>query len=224
MTPSWLLDLLAAIMLVVAAVSVIRLLAGALAAGRPWRPVRTGADADVAHALMGIAMAGMFTTSLTTLPGTGWAVIFGLATAWFAWRTWLDARGARALLAHRCTLHVVHCAAMLYAFLALNAPAAGMGGMPGMGGVAMRTVEYPTLAGVFVATLIGYCAWDLDQLSARRYSLAGAGGGVAAGSAPRVVVSGRGPAARSVLVAPGTKIGLDVILGVAMALMLVIMI
>ena len=39
MTPSWLLDLLAAIMLVVAVASVIRLAASALAAGRPWRPV-----------------------------------------------------------------------------------------------------------------------------------------------------------------------------------------
>jgi hypothetical protein len=57
MIPSWILDILAAIMLVVAAVS-----AGRLVAARPW-PHGAGraalADIDVAHLLMAIAMAGM---------------------------------------------------------------------------------------------------------------------------------------------------------------------
>jgi hypothetical protein len=165
MTPSWLLDLLAAIMLAIAAASVTRLAADALPGGRPWRPVQAGADADVAHTLMGIAMAGMFTSGLSTLPTAAWAVIFGLATAWFAWRTWLGARSLRAVLAHRCTLHVLHCAAMLYMFLALSAPAAGSPGMAGMGGPA---TQYPTLAGVFALALIGYSVRDLDQLPGKR--------------------------------------------------------
>ena len=42
-------------------------------------------------------------------------------------------------------------------------------------GSAMQTLEYPTLAFVFALILVGYSAWDLDQLSGRRYVLAGAG-------------------------------------------------
>ena len=216
MTPSWLLDLLAAIMLAIAAASVTRLAADVLPTGRPWRPVQASAGADVAHALMGIAMAGMFTSALSTLPNAAWAVIFGLATTWFAWRIWLGARSVRAVLAHRCTLHVLHCAAMLYMFLALSAPAAGGTGMAGMGGAAMR---YPTLAGVFALALIGYSVRDLDQLSGRRYTLASAGGPVAG-----VVVSAREPAARAFLLAPGARVGAEVVLSVAMAFMLAIMI
>jgi hypothetical protein len=223
MTPSGLLDLVAAIMLAVAAASVARLVAATpLLGGGPWRPLQVAADADVAHALMGIAMAGMFAPGLRTLPNAAWAVLFGLSTAWFACRAWLDAHGVRALLPERCTLHLVHCAAMLYTFLALGvAPAAsatGTGGM-GMGGAAIQTLQYPTLAGVFTLLLIGYSVWDLDQLSGRRYALASAGG--PAGSA---VVSVREPAARALLLAPGTKVSWEVILGVAMAVMLMIMI
>jgi len=223
MTPAGLLDLVAAIMLAVAAASVARLAAATpRPGGGPWRPLQAAADADAAHALMGIAMAGVLTPSLATLPNAAWGAVFGLATAWFAGRAWLQARGLRALLAERCTLHLVHSAAMLYMFLALGvAPAAsapGTGGM-GMGGAAMQTLQYPTLAGVFTLLLIGYSVWDLDQLSGRRYALASAGG--PAGSA---VVSVREPAARALLLAPGTKVSWEVILGVAMAFMLMTMI
>ena len=59
MTPSWLLDLVAAFMLVVAAVSAAR-----LAVARPWRPGSVIIDTDIAHLLMAIAMAGMLAPSL----------------------------------------------------------------------------------------------------------------------------------------------------------------
>jgi Domain of unknown function (DUF5134) len=184
MTPDWLLDTLAAVMLVIAAVSAARLLAA-----RPWQHGSVVIDTDVAHLLMAIAMAGIFTSSLTTLPDTAWEVIFGLMTAWFAVRVVLDARanGVRALAGGHCAPHLVHSAAMLYMFLALTAPAAGAGGMNGMGGMAagsmaMTTLRVPTLAFLFVLILAGYSVWDLDQLSGRRYgrataqvALAGAG-------------------------------------------------
>ena len=72
MTPAWLLDIVAAVMLVVAALSAAR-----LAAARPWQ---RGAvtDTDVAHLLMSLAMAGMLTPALRTLPDAAWEVIFGL--------------------------------------------------------------------------------------------------------------------------------------------------
>jgi len=253
MIPAWLLDMLAALMLVVAAVSAARLVMA-------WRR-RSGpatADVDVAHLLMGIAMAGTLTAALATLPGTAWEVIFGLTTAWFAWRVWRDARasGVRALAGGHCAPHLVHSGAMLYMFLALAAPAggSGMGGMGGTAGMSMGTLEYPTLAFAFALILVGYSAWDLDQLSGRRYSLAtasvslapvGVSAMAAAESAvatfpgsspagdpeaspadeavPREASKSR-PALSAVLLSPGITVGCRIVMGITMAFMLVIMI
>jgi Domain of unknown function (DUF5134) len=169
MTPAWILDILAALMLVVAAVS-----AGRLVAARPWQRGAVFTDTDVAHLLMAIAMAGTLASGLSTLPNAAWDVIFALLTAWFAVRVVRDARvnGVRALAGGHCAPHLVHSAAMLYMFLALLTPAAGGGaGMSGMGSAAsaMQTLRYPTLAFVFALILLGYIIWDLDQLSGRRY-------------------------------------------------------
>ena len=116
MAPAWLLDVFAVLMLVVAAVSAAR-----LAAVLPWRGRAAATGVDVAHLLMAVATAGMLTATLTTLPDTGWEVIFGLTTAWFAWQVRRDARanGARALARGHCAPHLVHSGAMLYMLLAL---------------------------------------------------------------------------------------------------------
>jgi hypothetical protein len=174
MTPAWILDLLAAFMLVVAAVSAAR-----LAAARPWRRGSVILDTDIAHLLMAIAMAGMFASSLQTLPDTGWEVIFGVMIAWFAFRVARDARtnGMRALAGGHCAPHLVHSAAMLYMFLAVTTASGPMASMPGMTAGSMSSmlvVSDPTLALVFALILIGYGVWDLDQLSGRRYGLASA--------------------------------------------------
>ncbi len=172
MTPAWILDILAALMLVVAAVSAARLVVA-----RPWRPGSVFTDTDVAHLLMAIAMAGMLASSLTTLPNNAWIAIFGVLTAWFGYRVLRDAStsGVRALAGGHCAPHLVHCGAMVYMFAAIAAPAAG-GGMSGMGassgGSGMQTLRYPTLAFVFALILVAYTIWDLDQLSGRRYSMA----------------------------------------------------
>src|ERR1700761_3844164 len=200
MTPAWILDILAALMLVVAAVSAARLVVRP-----PWQYSSAGIDTDVAHLLMGIAMAGMFTSSLTTLPNTVWEVIFGLMTAWFAVRVVLDGRasGVRALADGHCAPHLVHSAAMLYMFLAIKMSGAGMsgmsgGGMGGMsGGSSSMTVDHPTIAFIFALILIGYTLWDLDRLSGRRYStgtaqLALAGVGAVPVPAAAAVGSGEG--------------------------------
>ena len=68
MGPRWILDIFAAVMLLVAAVS-------AGQAGRGPRLALAGAtDADIdgAHLLMGVAMAGMLVASLSTLPDAAW--------------------------------------------------------------------------------------------------------------------------------------------------------
>jgi Domain of unknown function (DUF5134) len=167
MIPSWILDIFAAIMLLVAAVSAVRMVAA-----RPWQQRTRGAalaDIDVAHLLMAIAMAGMLTASLQTLPNGAWSVIFAVMTAWFGYRVIRDAQvsGVRALAGGHCAPHLIHAAAMLYMFMALTAPAAHGSGMSGMGGglSGMGTLQLPLLAFLFALLLIGYSVWDLDQLS-----------------------------------------------------------
>jgi Domain of unknown function (DUF5134) len=96
MSPAWLLDILSALMLVVAAVSATRLVTAWFPANRLSVADPTGsrssprgsggADTDIAHLLMGIAMAGMLAPSVKTLPPHAWEAIFGLLTAWFGWR------------------------------------------------------------------------------------------------------------------------------------------
>jgi hypothetical protein len=170
MPPAWLTDILAALMLVVAAVSAAR-----LAAARPWQPGAVIPDTDFAHLLMGIAMAGMLASSLTTLPNAAWEVIFALLTVWFGYRVARDARasGVRALAGGHCAPHLVHSAAMLYMFLAVTTTSggSGMSGMGGSAGSAMQTLAYPTLAFIFALILIGYAAWDLDRLPGFRHGL-----------------------------------------------------
>jgi hypothetical protein len=197
MTPAWILDILAALMLVVAAVSAAR-----LGLARPWRKGAVVTDTDVSHLFMGIAMAGMLASGLTTLPDRTWEVIFALLAVWFGYRVVSDARsnGARALAGGHCAPHLVHSAAMLYMFLALAAPAAGGSGMGG--GSVTQALKYPTLAFAFAMILIGYTIWDLDQLSGKRYSRAGASlalAGVPAAGVPALAGGEPGPLASGAL-------------------------
>jgi hypothetical protein len=251
MIPAWILDIFAAIMLVVAAVS-----AGRLVAARPWQ-LGTGraalADIDVAHLLMAVAMAGMLTASLQTLPVGAWEVIFAVMTAWFAYRVVRDLRvsGARALAGGHCAPHLIHAAAMLYMFAALTAPAAhGSGEMGEMSGgmTGMGTLSLPLLAFLFTLALIGYSVWDLDQRSgpgaSEHYSLAAAreapagrvlaGVGSSAGAWPVSAASGSEqvpatpspkPAAASfssVILSPWVATSCRIAMGITMAFMLVI--
>ena len=249
MTPDWILDIFAALMLVVAAVSAARLVAA-----RPWRPGAVVTDTDISHLLMGVAMAGMLASSLSTLPNGAWVAVFAVLAAWFGYRVVRDyqASGARALAVGHCAPHLVHSAAMVYMFAAITAPAAGGGGMGGMSG--MSTLHIPTLAFVFALILVGYTIWDLDQLSGLRHGLAVAIAGAAtpalvgapsgaeamAGSGADstvagppatsaeagrsgTVVGGRS-AVMAVLDSPGTVVGCRIAMGVTMALMLILMI
>jgi len=199
MTPAWIFDLLAALMLAVAAVSAVRLVVA-----RPWRPGSVIIDTDVAHLLMAIAMAGVLASSLSTAPTVAWEAIFGLMIAWYAYRVVLDARanGVRALAGGHCAPHLVHSGAMLYMFLAMTSSAGAMAGMAmSAGSSSMLMLSDPTLAFVFALILIGYSVWDLDRLSGRRYGLASArvslaevrAGVPAMAGAPSVTASFSGP-------------------------------
>jgi Domain of unknown function (DUF5134) len=183
--PGSILDILAALMLLVAVVS-----AGRLVLDRPWRRDVMDADVDGVHVLMGIAMAGMLVAGLSTLPNGVWTAIFGVTTAWFGWFVYRESRGGglRVFVHSHHAPHLVHSAAMVYMFAAITAPAAGHGsGMAGMGGASggMSTLAVPVLAFIFAILLVGYAVMDLDRLSGPAphgayLSAAGAGGAVVA--------------------------------------------
>lgn len=206
MTPAWLRDTLAALMLAVAVVSAAR-----LAAARPWPGGRrAAASADVAHLLMGAAMAGMLAAGLAILPGAAWDAVFGVLTAWFAWQAWRDAsaNGLRALAGGHCAPHLAHSGSMLYMLLAL-APAGHGPGTSAAGGAqvpGMQLPQYPALAFALALILAGYGIRDLGQL--------------ADGHRGPPAVRG----ARAFLLAPAVALGCRVAMGIVMAFMLLIMI
>jgi hypothetical protein len=174
--PGWLLEIFAAVALVVALLS-----AGQLAAARAWnRPFGADADTAFSHLLMGIALAGVLVTSLSTLPNAVWAVVFAIMTAWFDWRLWQQSRehGAAAAIRGPNAPHLVYSATLLYLFAALARPStggsspSGMAGMPGMSSMpgmasgsssALPTLAVPTLAFAFALLVIAFTVRDLDR-------------------------------------------------------------
>jgi hypothetical protein len=238
MTPDWILDIFAAIMLAVSGVSAARLVAA-----RPWQRGAVVTDTDISHLLMGIAMAGMLAPSLGTLPDGAWAAVFCVLALWFGYRVARDyrANGARALAVGHCAPHLVHSAAMVYMFLAITGPAAR--GASGMGAISgLSTLHVPTLALLFALILAGYTIWDLDQLSSLRRGLVPA---VAVAAGPALVGAASGPVRTAAggpaamagpgaaggrsglplgLDSPGIVVGCRIAMGVTMALMLILMI
>lgn len=79
--PSWLYYLFALLMLAVAAYGVV-LLALSVATRR-----RSGRDVDIAHAFMGVSMAGMFVTKWAFGPSVFWEIMFALLLIWFVERS-----------------------------------------------------------------------------------------------------------------------------------------
>jgi Domain of unknown function (DUF5134) len=171
-TPAWILEILAAVMLLVAEVS-----AWQLVTARAWtRRGRTDADIAVSHLLMGIAVAGILVPGLTALPIAVWEVVFAVMTAWFGSCLWRESRrrGA-ATVAHSHYLpHLVHSAAMLYTFAALAGPSVegsgtstyGTGGMSGMAGGSsggMPTPHASTPGLIFALLLIALTVYDVDR-------------------------------------------------------------
>ncbi len=251
-TPAWILDIFAAIMILVAEVS-----AGQLVIARAWTR-RGGVDGDIAvsRLLMGIAMAGILIPGLSILPNVAWEVVFAVMTAWFAWCLWRESRGsAAAAVAHGHHVpHLVRSAAMIYIFAALAGPSvagsgtstSGTGGMSGMAGGSsgsMPTPHVSTLALIFALLLIAFAVHDLDRpagvngyfrVVGRRSVPAGsalAAGPVALRQPTRADAAETAPgtdtladAAERLLLSPAMAKGCQVAIGVTMAFILIIMI
>jgi hypothetical protein len=234
-TPAGIPEIFAAIMILVAEVS-----AGQLVIARAWtRHGGTDADIAVSHLLMGIAMAGVLVSGLSTLPNAVWEVVFAVMTAWFAWCLWRESRGrGEAAVAHgHYVPHLVHSAAMLYVFAALPGPSvegsgvsiSGTGGMSGMGGGSSGgtpTLHASTLALIFALLLIAFTVHDLDRpAGVDGYFRVVGRRSVPAGSAPAAAAAG--PAAftaERLLLSPAVAKGCQVAIGVTMAFILIVII
>jgi Domain of unknown function (DUF5134) len=210
MTPSWLTDLLAALMLVVAA----------YCAGRPLyarlRHRPTEHDVDVLHVLMGVAMAGMLVSGLSFLDNRIWETLFVICALWFVVRAVLALRSAdlgRAAAGHSVS-YALACGAMLYMYLA-PISAASSTGSDGMAGMATgpAAARYPLLGLVLTVAMVGYAVLILD-----RTPLTVPEGGAGTGALPHISASAHGR-----LLAPRTANCCHIAMSVTMAYLLVVM-
>jgi hypothetical protein len=166
--PTWLVDSLAALMLLTAVYCV-----GRLVVARMWDRT-THIDVDIAHVAMGVAMAGMLVPSLRSLPAGVWEVVFAAMSCWFAFqiahfvRRW-GVRGWDDDHLHHASHYVTHlamAAAMLYMFVALPTSALGVG-MACMSVMASQSSS-ATSAGlplVFAFILLVAAVWYGDGLT-----------------------------------------------------------
>ncbi|MGO8871400.1 MAG: DUF5134 domain-containing protein [Acidimicrobiales bacterium] len=164
--PGWLNDIFATVMIAVAVYS-----AGRLVAARRWsRP--THEDVEIAHFLMGTAMAGMLVSDLNPIPSGVWEVVFSILAAWFIWRCYQFVTDPSTGLGYdkhvhrlsRRLIHLVMSLAMLYMFLAAVPAAVGSGGSMAMGSATGATTDFVLLPLVFVVALFASAIWELDRI------------------------------------------------------------
>ena len=218
MTPTWLSDLFAGLMIAIAGYC-----AGRVVYARLWkRPSEH--DVDVLHVLMGVAMAGMLVARLSFWNSRIWEVLFVVAAGWFVVRGALAARGvepraARAAAAHRVP-YVLACAAMLYMYLAPIA--AGGGDMPGMvdsaGDMSAGASRYPLLGLVLAVSMVSYAVLVLDR-TVLAAPFASSSSGASAGALPRISAH----SSHCGQIAPRTVNSCHIAMSITMAYLLVVM-
>jgi hypothetical protein len=165
-SPDWLNDSFAGVMLIVALYSF-----GRLVASRSWsRP--THRDVDLAHVLMGTAMAGMLVPVISALPSGVWEVVFAGLALWFVWRCYkfvaehgVEGRDEDHVhhLSHYLT-HLVMTGAMLYMYVAGVAPKSGPGGGMAMGAATGTTANFVGVPLFFLFVLFASGIWELDGI------------------------------------------------------------
>lgn len=170
--PTWLTDLLVALLLTIMGFFVWRMAAA--------RGLQRRADyrRDALYALAALAVAETQAKWLSTLPRPAWAVLFTLAALFFAAlavRAYRRPGAAGDSSWRRSALDAGIALVLVYMFTAGVAPStlsgstAGMvvmAGMPGM--IITHEVRYPTLGLALAVGLLGYAVVALDRLSASR--------------------------------------------------------
>ena len=224
--PPWVAALFAAVMLLIAAGSLARLVMWRLR-GRAAEP-----EADALHVLMGVSMAGMFEPRISPFPGSTWLAVFAAAAAWFGWRA-VRTRGDKLHAGGRqpgprgwrCAHpapHGVECAAMVYMLAPARGAAHGPAmAMPGMASAAAN----PAVALVLALFMLGYIVWTADRMTSQsRASAVPAGlrpargaepGGHQATHAARAISGALGPRA-----AACSKMAMSVAMGYMLLTML----
>lgn len=233
--PDWLNDFFAAVMLAVALYS-----AGRLVVARVWsRP--THRDVDVAHVLMGTAMAGMLVSDLNPIPSGVWEIVFSSLAAWFVWRCYQFVKDPSTGVEYhqhvhrlsRRTIHLVMSLAMLYMYLAVVPTPEGVGGSMAMGAATGATTHFVLLPLLFIVSLFASAIWELDRLGrmSRAYAaqvqtapaLASVGGGVLIDSEKSGATPERVDEERPPWLAPRLEGVAHVLMCVTMGYMLVLM-
>jgi hypothetical protein len=211
--PSWLAGALAAILLLIAGYCATRLVAA------HWWRRSTDHGVDAMHAVMGVAMAAMLIPRLNPLQSRAWAVLFAAGTVWFGWQT---VRGRR----HRPPgpdghhgAHVLSCAAMVCMLAAgpgLGAPTAGRGALPGLA----------LILAVAVAVSVVVSTDRLSALQPAPAQTADSGATPAPAAPAQVIGSGvtAAPAADRPVLCPRLAACCQIVMGVAMAYMLILMV
>jgi hypothetical protein len=171
--PSWLAVIFASAMVTVAAYC-----AGRLVMSR-FGSRKTHVDIDVAHVLMGVAMAGGLVATLNPIPARVWEGVFVLLAGWFIWRCGTLVLRRRITgsnenhvlrLSHYLT-YLVMAFAMLYTYLAaaknsLTSMGTGLSNV----GVSGARADFVGLPLLFLVVLVASSIWELD--GTERLSLA----------------------------------------------------
>ncbi|MGA2529709.1 MAG: DUF5134 domain-containing protein [Acidimicrobiales bacterium] len=161
--PAWLCDVLAGAMLATALYALSR----TVSASRRGRKVHY--DIDIAHAVMGLAMAAMLVPDLDFLASAIWEVIFGVLAVWFSWATALSVirHGLRAGedgpahdASHLLT-HAVMGYSMLFMYLAPTMRPAGLARMAMTG--PQGSSEALWLSPLLIMVILGCVGLELDM-------------------------------------------------------------
>jgi hypothetical protein len=212
--PSWLAAVVAGAMLVIAGYCATRPVVA-----RRWRRA-THHDVDAKHVVMGVAMTGMLIPALNPLRAGAWEVIFAAAAAWFAGRMLRDRLRPDPAPAGRPPMggvhhgaHMLSCVAMVCMLLAARSGGAGAGMAAGPGTGAMPAVALLLAVAVAASVVV-----TTDLIPAPRAAPpAPAPRGAAAGPAPD-------PGGARQMLCPRLAAFCQIVMGVAMAYMLILMV
>jgi Domain of unknown function (DUF5134) len=244
--PTWLAYFFAAVLMVVGAYCL-----GRLVAVTPLGK-RSHVDVNAGHVLMAFAMVGMLVPRWNALPVGLWEVVFTVMALWFLARSARSVRvvatdhGVAALATTQGShtrhylIHSVMACAMLYMYwlgMPVTSVAGTSGGMSAMSGPPTGAGD-PGLTFFLVVVLLASAVWQLDGIEkmvpARRMALAasvsasavgatGAVGGAEPGGSQGRETLWANPQERPWL-APRLEVGCHVAMCVAMAYMLVLMV
>lgn len=186
MYPTWLLNGLVTVMLVVAAVSATRIAnacwpvnwrsAAPRTCSRISRTRRRTSSIDLVYLLMCIAMAGMLVPSLAILSPHTWEEVFGLLAAWFGCRLICSAKviDLRSMVSGHDAMHLFHCAATVYMFSTMTTPY-GIDLTGVLCGGIVPPAHHSVFCWIFALVLAGHSAQEfLGALADRRLYLGSA--------------------------------------------------